>query len=188
MPGVEDRRRAGDLQSEEPGPIRNASGVLFPRRARSGARAGADAGSEENGPAGLESASRRSAVGPLRPPQPAGGGFATLGVRFPVRRQGTRLEHYRRSEADSGSARFESGQHRIGVAVDEAGRHLRARWREAAGSARSQRGRRRSGADMEEIRLLDEASVPPEYPGWMVDYQKIGRLDPAKNRLEVHQR
>ncbi|NBD26886.1 aldo/keto reductase [Paenibacillus glycinis] len=41
----------------------------------------------------------------------------------------------------------------------------------------------------EEIRLLDEASaLPPEYPGWMVDYQKIGRLEPTENRLEAHRR
>jgi aryl-alcohol dehydrogenase-like predicted oxidoreductase len=36
----------------------------------------------------------------------------------------------------------------------------------------------------EEIRLLDEASaLPPEYPGWMVEFQKIGRLDPDETRL-----
>lgn len=36
----------------------------------------------------------------------------------------------------------------------------------------------------EEIRQLDEVStLPPEYPGWMVQFQRIGRLDPNETSL-----
>lgn len=45
-----------------------------------------------------------------------------------------------------------------------------------------------AAADLEltddEIRRLDEVSaLPPEYPGWMVEFQKNGRLEPAELKL-----
>ena len=39
----------------------------------------------------------------------------------------------------------------------------------------------------EEIRVLDEVSaLPPEYPGWMVDFQGIDRLGPTEPRFEKY--
>ncbi|MBW7452991.1 aldo/keto reductase [Paenibacillus sepulcri] len=36
----------------------------------------------------------------------------------------------------------------------------------------------------EEVRLLNEVStLPPEYPGWMVEFQKNGRLEPVERRF-----
>lgn len=47
-----------------------------------------------------------------------------------------------------------------------------------------------AAADLElsadEIRRLDEVSVlPPEYPGWMLEFQKHGRLEPVDLRLSL---
>ena len=39
----------------------------------------------------------------------------------------------------------------------------------------------------EEIRVLDEVSaMPPEYPGWMVDFQGLDRLGPTEPRFEKY--
>jgi hypothetical protein len=39
----------------------------------------------------------------------------------------------------------------------------------------------------DEIRVLDEVSaLPPEYPGWMVDFQGMDRLGPTEPRFEKY--
>lgn len=38
----------------------------------------------------------------------------------------------------------------------------------------------------DEIRRLDEVSaLPPEYPGWMVEFQRSNRLEPVERRVVI---